>query len=86
MADMWIYLQVWSAICLQGRWVFINRGRAMAKFQAVYVQGFGWSVIIISNAAVERYYGFRDENHARDWIAENLEKKQLAATLGLPAA
>jgi hypothetical protein len=58
----------------------------MIKYQVVYAKSGGWCVILASKSGEEdRYYGFRDEDHARDWAAKKLEKKQLEGRLGVLA-
>jgi hypothetical protein len=58
----------------------------MTSCQVVFAPSGGWCVIVTSKSGEEdRYYGFRDEDHARDWAAKKLEKKQLAGRLGVLA-
>ena len=61
------------------------RGLGMNQYKAVYVQNGGWCVIVSSKSGEDRYFGFRDEDHARDWIAKKLEKKPLAHKWGVLA-
>ena len=54
---------------------FVYRELVMTKYQVVYAQSGGWCVIVTSKSKEEdRFYGFRDEDHARDWI-DKKEKK-----------
>jgi hypothetical protein len=57
----------------------------MSKYQVVYEQAGGWCVIVSSKYGEDRYYGFRDKDHARDWIANKLETKHLVGQLGILA-
>jgi hypothetical protein len=66
--------------------VFAYRELVMMKYQVVYAQSGGWCVIATSKSREEdRFYGFRDEGHARDWIAKKLKEKQLSDKLGVLA-
>jgi hypothetical protein len=52
----------------------------MTKYKVVCEKNGGWCVIVSSKSGEDRFWGFRDEAHAREWIAKKtLEKRQLAA-------
>jgi hypothetical protein len=64
----------------------VYRELVMKKYQIVYAQNGGWCVIVSSKSSeADRFYGFRDEDHARDWIAKKLKKEQSADKLGVLA-
>ena len=55
----------------------------MTKYRVVCEKSGGWCVIVIGASAEDRFWGFRDEAHAREWITKKLEKKQLTSQLGV---
>jgi hypothetical protein len=65
--------------------VFVYCGPVMTKYRVVCEKNGGWSVIATGKSGEDRFLGFRDEAHARAWIAKKLEKKPLTDTLGVLA-
>jgi hypothetical protein len=53
-----------------------------SAYKIVYEPIGGWYVIVTSKIGKEweedKFYGFRDEAHAREWTAKKLEERQLA--------
>jgi hypothetical protein len=59
--------------------VFVYRGPAMTKYKVVFEKVGGWCVIVTGKAGEDKFWGFRDEAHAREWVTKVLEERQLAA-------
>jgi hypothetical protein len=57
----------------------------MTKYKIVCEKNGGWCVIASSNSGEDRFLGFRDEAHAREWVAKKLEKKEPVDRLGVLA-
>jgi hypothetical protein len=51
----------------------------MTKYKIVCEKVGGWCVIVTGKSGEDRFWGFRDEGHAQQWIAKKIEKRQLAA-------
>jgi hypothetical protein len=57
----------------------------MTRYKVAYEKSGGWHVVVAGKSGEDRFFGFRDEAHAREWLAKRLEKRRLAGSFGVLA-
>jgi hypothetical protein len=50
----------------------------MTKYKVVCEKIGGWCVIVTGKSGEDRFWGFRDEAHAREWIVKKTTKEALS--------